>query len=491
MFTRKTIPFIVGSILLVAVAFLFLTRALDWTYVSDFYKDEPTLVVVPEEEPVERVKLEVAVSLDAQQYEELVGLSEKIKEQYPQLDVEIINYGDEHYSYEDWQRLARLGELGDIQLVYNEWVVPLAIQGLYQPIDRLMNNEALSDQLPGIVDALKWNGYMWAVPYESNPYLLFVHQQAAAQLQQNNAGDDERGQTDVQANGVPLDNQQTGTDTGSEHHSQHEQAQGAAGSSEAGAASEGQAEEEQVDVLQALSEASQQNDEQQNESAGSSFDWSIEAWLKLYEQLAEFDGPLLNIDPEQFSSMLVWLTSWHHAEGEPIQLTKLTEQQQETLDVFQHNLSMIQPSLTIDGDDAAQLPMLYMTTVKHYYEQRQLIEQHYSNDWLMAPLPWMNGKSFMLSANTFGMQKSEAAMQWLEMINRLQPRGTIIHRKFYSLSSSDAIQAQLSQLLQQKLRNSQMFAVDPQLASRYEQLQQSWLNAGDLERKLEIFEENS
>lgn len=486
MFTRKTIPFIVGSILLVAVAFLFLTRALDWTYVSDFYKDEPTVIVVPEEEPLERVKLEVAVSLDAQQYEELVGLSEKIKEQYPQLDVQIINYGEEHYSYEDWQRLARLGELGDIQLVANEWVVPLAIQGLYQPIDRLMNNEALSDQLPGIVDALKWNGYMWAVPYESNPYLLFVHQQAAAQLRQSNVGEDEGGQADRQANGVPLDNQQAGTDSEDAPEQEH---QGTEGQAEAG-----QTDEEQGDVLQALSEASEQGEEQQNGTdadEAASFDWSIQAWLKLYEELSGFEGPLLNVDPEQFSSLLVWLAPWHNAEAEPIQLMKLTEQQQETLDVLQNNLSIVQPSLTIEGVDAAQLPLLYMTTVRHYYEQRQLIEQHYSNDWLMAPLPWMNGKSFMLSANTFGTQKSEAAMQWLEMINRLQPRGTIIHRKFYSLASSDAVQAQLSQLLQQKLRNSQMLAVDPQLASRYELLQQRWLKADGIERKLQVFQINS
>lgn len=54
----------------------------------------------------------------------------------------------------------------------NEWVVPLAIQGLFQPVDRLMNNDVLSDQFPSVVDALRWNGYMWAIPYETNPYIL-------------------------------------------------------------------------------------------------------------------------------------------------------------------------------------------------------------------------------------------------------------------------------------------------------------------------------
>src|SRR5690606_33536763 len=118
-----------------------------------------------------------------------MNLSQQISEQHPQLDITITNYYDEQLSYAEWERLARLGELGDIQLVPNEWVVPLAIQGLYQPVDRLMSNDGLSEQLPSIIDALRWNGYLWAVPYESNPYIVLVHSQAEELLQSINVNE--------------------------------------------------------------------------------------------------------------------------------------------------------------------------------------------------------------------------------------------------------------------------------------------------------------
>lgn len=92
MFTRRTIPFIIGSILLVAVAFLFLTRALDWTYVSELYKDEPAVVVVPDAEPVRTVELELGVMLPEEQYNELVLLSQRVSELHPHIRVKIKNF---------------------------------------------------------------------------------------------------------------------------------------------------------------------------------------------------------------------------------------------------------------------------------------------------------------------------------------------------------------------------------------------------------------
>lgn len=453
MFTRKTIPFIVGSILLVAVAFLFLTDELDWTYVSDLYKDEPAVVVVPEEEPVQNVKLEVAVNLDAQQYDELISLAEQVHESYPQLDVRITNYIEEGLSYEDWETRARLGELGDIQLVQNEWVVPLAIQGLYQPVDRLMNNDVLSDQLPGIVDALKWNGYIWAVPYETNPYLLFVHQQAAAMLE-----DGEPAATDPP--------QQAQNSTGQQQESSSE-ANEAANEADVGDSSE--------------SEANQ---------ASYLLNWGFKQWLERYEQADDFAGPLLNIDPEQLTSALVWLALWHNAKDEPMKLAELSEQQLEMLHYLTEHTANIEPSLKLsESESAAQRPFLYLTTAKNYFSQRALIEQNYEQKLLIAPLPWMNGKSFMLSASTSAGVKAEAAMQWLEVVNRFQPQDTIIHRKQYSAYSSDSVQIKLGTQLQQKLLNRQLFEVDPKWVIRYEQLQQQWKKASSIEQKLGIFQQ--
>jgi len=431
-FTRRTIPFIIGSILLVAVAFLFLTRALDWTYVSDLYKDEPTVVVAPDAEPVETVELEIGVMLPEDQYNELIVLSRRVEERYPYIQVKINNFYNEQLTFEEWQKLAQLGGLGDIQLVNNEWVVPLAIQGLFQPVDRLMNNDVLSDQLHSVVDALKWNGYMWAVPYETNPYLLFMHKQAFD-------GDESNDLMMVKSPPIALDDSLA-----------------------------------LKDVVTPTSPASDQAVEDET----SAMDWGFKHWLEQYQQLDSFEGPLMSLDPEQLSGLLVWLSMWNTETEEPMQLGRVNDAQYEVLQYLHNHGELVQTSTVLDE---SVLPFLYMTTVKQYYEQRELIEAHYMSSKAYAPLPWLNGKSFMMSASA---KDAEAAMLWLETLNRYQPKGTVIQRKIYGSYSSDSMQHKLIESLQEKLQTNQLFQYDLEWVQRYEQLEQGWRSAASLQEKL-------
>jgi hypothetical protein len=488
-FTRKTIPFIVGSILLVAVAFLFLTRALDWAYVSDLYKDEPTVVFVPPQQPLPEIKLDVAVSLNEQQYAELLKVSQQVSEQHPKIDVKITNYFEEQLSYMEWERRARLGELGDIQLVPNEWVVPLAIQGLYQPVDRLMNNEVLSDQLPSIVDALKWNGYMWAVPYESNPYLVFVHNEAAELLEQ--------GGERVHKGEAEADNE---AEVDNEVEVEDDAVQGEpivsgmmprlnfitdiqAGQS-SNEATNVVGTEEELDPIAS-------NDVTSSTATTSTStvlaDWRFEHWVQLYDQLTDFSGALLNVDFEHVESILSLLSLWHEAGDYYMDVTGVEGQQLEMLHYLMDNAEKVQISVESSESANAKLPLLYMVTAREYSEHWQFIMRYYMPTQVLAPLPWVNGKSYMLSASALGAQKNEAAMQWLEIVNRFQPQGTLSHRKLHAMTSSNRVQSLLGMQFQQKLGNRQLFRVDRQWVSYYEQLQQRWKQEDTLQQKLTIF----
>jgi len=427
-------PFIIGSILLVAVAFLFLTRALDWTYVSDLYKDEPAVVIAPDSAPIETVELEIGVMLPEEQYNELLMLSQRVVERYPYIHVKINNFYSEQLTFEEWERLAQLGDLGDIQLVYNEWVVPLAIQGLFQPVDRLMNNDVLSDQLHSVVDALKWNGYMWAIPYETNPYILLMHKQA----------DDEDGADDltvVKSPPIALDDSL---------------------------------------ALKQVSTPTPPASDQAVQDQAITTDWSFEHWLERYEQSESFEGPFLSMDSEQIYGLLAWLSLWNDEVEEPMQLGKLNEVQYNTLKYLQEHSELVQTALALDE---SAMPFLYMTTVKQYYEQRALIDAHYVSSKVYTPLPWLNGKSFMMSAST---TDAEAAMLWLETLNRYQPSGTVIHRKMYATYSSDSMQLWLVKSIQQKLVANQLFHYDLEWMKRYEKLEQEWKLSSTIPEKLAI-----
>lgn len=545
MFTRKTIPFIIGSILLVSIAFLFLTRALDWTYVSDLYKDkdEPAVVIVPPQQLQPDIKLEIAVSLNEQQYAELVSLSKQVSEQHPQLDITITNYYDKQLTYEQWEELARLGKLGDIQLVPNEWVVPLAIQGLYQPVDRLMSNEGLSDQLPSIVDAFRWNGYLWAVPYESNPYIVFIHRQAEELLEKmkdNEAAlagnaldnlnqpditnDEEANETTEGKEEVAEEADEVSQDADSEatstipdneaNPSEVEEEQLPASEQEDSSDSSDDSTVDPIDSgvttnlkprlsftsnitgaqhgsVPSILDGDKNSSDSKNEDSGETgrsyvlADWSFPSWLQLYEQLPSFSGALLNIDAQQSASLLVWLSLWYGAEDNYLKLGQLSDAQSDVMQYLLTNPELVQTSIEIK-DDSNQ-PLLYLTTARQYFEQRELIEEHYLMTQTMSPLPWMNGKSFMLSGSAFSTGKNEAAILWMELINRHQPENSLSHRKMSYILSSNSMQSLLGAQFEQKLANHQLFYIDRHWIGTYTLLQRQWQKNVSLQQKVALF----
>jgi len=553
-FTRKTIPFIIGSILLVSIAFLFLTRALDWTYVSDLYKDkdEPAVVIVPPQQSQPDIKLEIAVSLNEQHYEELVSLSKQVNEQHPQLDITITNYYDEQLTYEQWEELARLGKLGDIQLVPNEWVVPLAIQGLYQPVDRLMSNEGLSDQLPSVIDAFRWNGYLWAVPYESNPYIVFIHRQAEGLLEKMKDNEAVLGgnalDTPIHSDGTNDEEARASEEEGGTEEAQEEVLQEANQDEDADAEATSTTPDNEVDpseveeeqlpateqehrsdpsdsavdpadagvttnlkprlsfssnlsgaqrgsvssILDGDQDSSGSTNVEDSGDAGRSYvlaDWSFPSWLQLYEQLPSFSGALLNIDAEQSASLVVWLSLWYGAEDNYLKLGQLSDAQSDVLQYLLTNPELVQTSIEIK-DDSNQ-PLLYLTTARQYFEQRELIEEYYLMTQTMSPLPWMNGKSFMLSGSAFSTGKNEAAILWMELINRHQPENSISHRKMSYMLSSNSMQSLLGAQFEQKLANHQLFYIDRHWIGTYTLLQRQWQKSVSLQQKVALFLEAS
>ncbi len=122
-----------------------------------------------EPEPSE---LYISVSLPPGEYEALMQRTNTFMLQYPHIQIALHN---DYPSADRYDRAVQLGAQGsapDVMLVNSSWVVPLAVQGYLKPVDSLMSGDVLSDQLPALIEPMKWNGYLWGAPESMDPYFL-------------------------------------------------------------------------------------------------------------------------------------------------------------------------------------------------------------------------------------------------------------------------------------------------------------------------------
>lgn len=171
MIRRKTLLVIV----ILGLTALFLSP---WTS-SPVPKTEPTSV--PEESPAPPTAvpvsaeeelpadLEVTAVIDETGFELLQRQSAEFQNRHPDVSVR-------------WTRLDPMSDtLGeelrenvrgaDLLLVPNEWVRSLAVEGEIQPVDSAYVGDALTEQFTAIIAQMKWNGYIWGVPRDIDPYV--------------------------------------------------------------------------------------------------------------------------------------------------------------------------------------------------------------------------------------------------------------------------------------------------------------------------------
>lgn len=428
-----------SSIMLVVVAFIFLTREMDWNYVSDLYKDkdEPATLIMNKEQIVETEHLEIAVSLDDKQFERLEKLIQQVEDVYPYIMVTITNYFSDNYQYEDWENKAKLDQLGDAQLIRNEWILPLAIQGFLQPVDRLMSSDTLANLLPGYTDALKWNGYMWGVPYSNNPYVIF-----SQRLVQEHV---EVVTTNNELDAITEEDQAVF------------------------------AEEIATNETEVISNW----DRMQEVYASESSDESVT------------DIHLLNLVNGSYESMLVWLTYWNLNQESGMTTGHLTEEQRLKLhwlaeqDAIQQENSLYESSIATE-----QWPLYYMTTWNNFSLHREEIAGQYDTTSIEVPVPWLNGYSFVIQANS---KKATAAILWIEKLTQYASANASQYnesptRNMDFMLGSNLEMSELGFLLNQKLSESQMLNVSPYWAKEYATLQQQWSSIVDLSDKLQTLQ---
>ena len=124
----------------------------------------------PEEaEEISRITIEAA--LEEQEFRALSNMNDDFVFRHPDIQVELRRISPEN-AYETYRTASELEEAADVMLFRNEWVAEFASSGYLHPADAAFAGKALGEQFEALSAPLKWNGYLWGVPRDMDPYVL-------------------------------------------------------------------------------------------------------------------------------------------------------------------------------------------------------------------------------------------------------------------------------------------------------------------------------
>ncbi len=169
---RKYAPLIIGALLLAALLLIQFSRNANTASIGKTDGQSADQPASGELVIEQRSEIHVNVSLPPDQYRELSELNQNFMLKFPYIQVTLNNEPAVDKAYESWKLDSQRGEAADIMLLDNSWVRPFAVRGYLQSADNAMSGDTLTDQLAGLLDPLKWNGYLWGVPKDVNPYLV-------------------------------------------------------------------------------------------------------------------------------------------------------------------------------------------------------------------------------------------------------------------------------------------------------------------------------
>jgi ABC-type glycerol-3-phosphate transport system substrate-binding protein len=121
--------------------------------------------------PMMPVGLKVVAALPEAEFDALRMQGEERAGRLPGVTVEFVRLNPDD-AYQALLDASRRGEPVDVMLVENEWVKSFAVAGHLMPADGAFVGEALSEQLEALISPLKWNGYVWGVPRDFDPYVF-------------------------------------------------------------------------------------------------------------------------------------------------------------------------------------------------------------------------------------------------------------------------------------------------------------------------------
>lgn len=325
------------------------------------------------------------------------------------------------YSYQNYVDFLLTQESGDIHLIPNEWVIPLAVQGYLMPLDRVVTTEYIEEQTNVLVDSMKWNSNIWAAPYQLDPYIVLPHQSISHFFEEHN-------EPQADADDIAVNNESAVTD------------------------------EEQVEQTELL------------HTAINRFDALQQMWSTMSNE-----DILINLEQDGFNQLyqfLFFIDSKGITNGET-----LTEQQYSILtSLASHPSLMSEHSLDEIVSNHVKQPLFLVVKWSELSKYIGAVEKYYSLDQLVVPIHWTNGYSFVIKQQS---KQHQIAGKWIEALHRkISDSSNINEGMPIQKNSLNQLQVgwqrNISEQFSKKLDVANTMNVSSKWPIFYEKLQMDW-----------------
>lgn len=124
--------------------------------------------------------IKASVAMEPKEFELFSRLSKQYSEQHEGVRIQLENVPVKE-AYEKWKKAGQLGEAPDLMLLDNNWVQEFAALGFLQPVGDFFSSDQQNGRIGTLMNQVKWNGYIWGVPRDVDPYILAWNKKTAAQ----------------------------------------------------------------------------------------------------------------------------------------------------------------------------------------------------------------------------------------------------------------------------------------------------------------------
>jgi len=128
--------------------------------------------------------IKVALAVDPEELSSFEEINKRFHLQHPAFGAELVRLEPED-TPADGDVYGDVLRMADVLLLPGEAVLSFAVNGLILPVDDLLVGDATAQPFfEAVMSGVRWNGLVWGVPYDMDPYVLLWNLEVLGELAQ-------------------------------------------------------------------------------------------------------------------------------------------------------------------------------------------------------------------------------------------------------------------------------------------------------------------